>query len=515
MALKIILAIGAIFAHSISLGDSMRKFITTKGGVPTSFDPLNADSSENFHVALMMYLTPIELSVHDELRSTLLSEFSYDRTLNKMTWIVKDGPTFSDGSKITPEDVAFSVSRMAFSKPNFPVLQNIVGIGAWIASKNPLATFPPGIKIFGQKIIVSFDKPVRHPLARFVLTTFSVIPRKCVDLISNKLTCDTPVSSGYFRLQKKEQGGRSWVFERRKEYQELENKKLPDLLAIEFWSPESVIKNLPQLDSNTVIRTHESSYTPEDLSLLKMHTQQSTRNGSSFGCFNLNPKVKPFQELGCRKVFVDLFREQYQKLFQSSLPLESSLFTRLLPGYLQQSEFKKYEVKNRPDCLEKIKNNPPLYANLIGHNDFSLFHKTMVKVYEKLGVTNINPIEINTRKEMRELFLAGKISLFVSSSQFWELDPGGDLKMFLTPNMHPPLKFVTEDLQLQALVSQVDSTEDPIKNRKYFEDINLFIYDQALLNVYSHFQMLLIAKKGRDFNSLKYSLTITKPWDVF
>lgn len=514
MALKAVLLSGIIFTTPLAFGDSMQRFVTTKGGKPTSFDPLNADSSENFHAALMMYLTPIELSVNDELRSTLLSDFGYDPQTKNMTWVAKDGPTYADGSKITAEDIAFSVARMAFTRPTFPILRDIVGLKEWLASANPLTTFPAGIKVEGQKILIAFDRPARHPLARFVLTTFSVIPKKCVDLKTNKLSCEMPPASGYFQLKKREQGGSRWIFERRKEYTVLENKKLPDALSLEYWSPDEVMKNLPLSDKNTVIRTHESAYSPEDLKQLKSLTQQATRNGSSFGCFVINPHVEPFQDQSCRKVFVNLFREEYQKLFEATLPLESSLFTRLLPGYLPQSTFQKFEVKNSAECLERLQKHPPLFANLEGHSDFTLFHKTMLKVYDKLGIKNLEPVEIKERKEMRVLFMSGKIALFVSSSQFWELDPGGDLKMFLTPNMHPPLKFVIEDKRLQELVSKVDSTENPSENKKFFEDINRFVYDQTLLNVYSHFQMLLVSKKGHQLDPAKYSLTITKPWDV-
>jgi len=498
-----------------AFGDSVRRFVTTKGGKPTSFDPLHADSSENFHTALMMYLTPIELSINDELRSTLLSSFEYDPSRKTMRWVAKDGPKYSDGSKVTPEDIAFSVSRMAFTRPTFPILKDIVGLKEWLASPNPLSTLPSGITIKGQTIEIVFERNVRHPIARFVLTTFSVIPKKCVDLKKNELTCSLPPASGYYQLKSQEQSGSRFSFERRQDYAAVENKKIPDQISIEYWSPNEVMKNLPVIDEHTVIRTHESAYDPQNLTILKAKTQQSTRNGSSFGCFNLNPLVEPFQDVQCRRAFVNLFRKEYQKLYQSSLPLETSLFTRLLPGYLDQSNFPKLDVKNEFVCLEKMKNNPPIFASLVGHNDFTLFTQTMLNVYKSLGIADTKPVEIKERKEMRNLFLSGKIALFVSSSQFWELDPGGDLKMFLTPKMHPPLKFVTEDSHLQGLLSKIDSTESPLENRKFFEDVNRYVYEQSLLNVYSHFQMLLVTKKGNTLDPTKYSLTITKPWDVF
>lgn len=493
----------------------MLRFVNTKGGKPTSCDPLNADSSENFHVALMMYLTPIEISVSDELRSTLLSHFNYNFESRTMTWKARVGLTYSDGTEITPKDIAFSVSRMAFTRPMFPILRDITGLKEWLRSENPLATFPAGIKVLNQEILITFERPVGNPLSRFVLPIFSVIPERCVGSNSNKLSVEIPPSSGYFQLKKQEQDGHSWIFERRGEYEILENKKLPDIVTLEYWSSEKVMKNMPMSDENTVIRTHENAYSPKELKKMRECTEQGTRKGSSFGCFNINPHVEPFQDENCRKVFANLYRLEYERLYQSIIPLESSLFTKNISGYVKQSQFQKHEVNNYAECVDLIRKNPPLHAVLKGHSDSTLFNSTMLKVYERLGLSDIKPVEVTDRKEIAELFLNGKTTLFVSSSQFWELDVVGEIKMFFTPNMHPPLKFVTENLRLQELVSKLDVEGNIYDNQTTLEELNRLVFDQALLNVYSHFQMLLLSKKGHPLEAEKHSATITKPWDVF
>jgi ABC-type transport system substrate-binding protein len=107
-----ILALGALVIMKSELKNNLfgggYQYVITETGLPNSFDPLDADATQNLPVARMLYLTPLEASGDNQLQSEILESYKYDPATAKVTWMVKRGLTFSDGTEITPQDVAFA-----------------------------------------------------------------------------------------------------------------------------------------------------------------------------------------------------------------------------------------------------------------------------------------------------------------------------------------------------------------------------------------------------------------------
>ncbi len=186
----------------ISWGGGYR-YVLTNVEEPHSFDPLDADHTNNISTARMIYLTPLEVSDNDKLSSHILASFQYDEAANDATWIVKDGLLYSDNSPVTTEDVAFAVARMAYTRPGFPVIKYIKGLQEWIKSENPLQSYPEGIKVDGNKIEIEFNQAMSEPFYRFCLEIFSIIPKRCVDLKTNKIICDKIPTNGQYSIAHK------------------------------------------------------------------------------------------------------------------------------------------------------------------------------------------------------------------------------------------------------------------------------------------------------------------------
>lgn len=131
MNLRTLLPITGLFAAIVvvatlligpSKGNSMSTFVITETSKYTSLDPLDGDSSQNLPVVRMLFATPIEINADNTLESRVLESFAYDRSSKTIQWVVRSGVTFSDGSPITPDDVAFAVARMTFARPQFPLI---------------------------------------------------------------------------------------------------------------------------------------------------------------------------------------------------------------------------------------------------------------------------------------------------------------------------------------------------------------------------------------------------------
>jgi ABC-type transport system substrate-binding protein len=150
-------------------GDFLATFVITETGKFTSLDPLDGDSSQNLPVARMLYATPVEISSDNTLGSHVLESFEYNVEKKSIEWFVRNDLTYSDGSVISADDVAFAVARMAFSRPGFPVIRLIKGLKEWLRSDSPLKSYPEGIKISGNKIMIQLTEDYPHPQFRFCL----------------------------------------------------------------------------------------------------------------------------------------------------------------------------------------------------------------------------------------------------------------------------------------------------------------------------------------------------------
>ena len=168
----LVLILTTTFFCEIGMTNNQYQYIITNVGEPDSFAPLDGDKWQNMPLARMIYLTPIEISSEDELVSTILESFTYDQKKKKMEWTVKSGLTYNNGEKITVEDVVFSVLRMMYRMPLFPVIKNILGIDNWKKGPDPLNSLPEGIKVSRNNIEIFFNKKIKAPFFRFCLELF-------------------------------------------------------------------------------------------------------------------------------------------------------------------------------------------------------------------------------------------------------------------------------------------------------------------------------------------------------
>lgn len=315
-----------------SSGALMNTYVITETGRHSSLDPLDADSTQNLPVARMIYATPLEMGANERLTSSVLESFSYSTDKREIVWTVRKGLKFEDGKDMTAEDVAFSVARMAYARPRFPVIKEIEGVALWAQSKGALAGYPSGISVRGNVIRIKLSESVDHPLFRFALELFSVIPKSCVDLASNKLTCQRPPASGYYKIvDESEEGIR---FERRANVPAPDSAPRADIIRFRYYSPQQVLAGVPGVDESYVISGNETSFSAEEMSRFEKEYQVRNLPKSRFSELSLSPKSSAFQSADCRKLFLEKFRESLVESGMASHEVEASLTSKVLPGYL-------------------------------------------------------------------------------------------------------------------------------------------------------------------------------------
>ena len=484
------------------------RYVMTNAETPTSFDPLDADHSNNISMARMVYLTPLEPSAHNSLSSHILTEFSYNSSIRTISWMVKDGLFFSDHSPITVEDVAFAVVRMAYTRPKFPVLKHIAGLAEWREGKNPLQSTPKGIRVEGNKIEITFEKDVPNPLYRFCLELFSIIPKRCVDAKGNKIICDPiPTSGQYFISQKNE---KEWTFVKNRNL----NFKGPYQIVFDYWGNSNILERLNSIDQNTVVYSDDGTISLDEQKNLPKDFKMRVRSASRFVGLLMNPKAPSFKRPECRRAFGNLAVLAYAKT-NDTAP-QASLFARVIPGYLTPEQLRqrsKFAVlKDMERCRDDLKKTPLRWGVIkdIGHRKNR--EGVTQEIFRSLGVSVPRPLMLESYPQFYRAFVEGELDFITFGSGFWALDVAGDLQMLFTPNLHKALEFVAGDLRLQELIEE--AAQNP-KDDKAFAQVNQYLYDHALIRPYSHFKRFYLARNPNLLNNIPIGITFPAPWQLF
>lgn len=508
-ALALFIILGGFNLTTLEAKENTYTYIITETSVPTSYDPLDADQTQNLSAARMIYATPVEIDHQDKLSSLVLESFKYDSAKRTMEWIVKKGIVYSDGTQVTAEDIAFSVIRMAYTRPKFPVIENISGLSDWLSSKNALETSPKGIKIEGNKIEIQFSKETHHPLFRFCLELFSVIPKKCVDLKTNKITCSGIPSSGRYEMVSKTDS--EILFSSRKGFSANLN-----TIKFKYLPTEKLDQELEKLDGNTILAANEVMLPSPTIGKMKTDGKILYLPAARFALLMLNPDVGAFKDKQCRQVFSQAFRDSFKEITGERTLSESSIFTKILSGYmtdkeLKEKEFNKITNAQRESCLARFKKEKINWGYVESEKN-SEFVQAVSKALSKIGLADLAPTFFKNRKDMMDAYSDGRITIVTGGSGFWAHDPSGDLQMLFTPNLHKPLNFVTRDQKLQELIRDVVASPD---KKDAYRSVNQYLHDEAVVSVYTHVRRFYFSKNKSFLKNSQIGFSAPTPWQVF
>ncbi len=504
---------GAYTAYNHRKENPVATFVITETGKYTSLDPLDGDSSQNLPVARMIYATPVEINVDNTLVSSILDSYSYDSQTKVIRWIVRNDLKYSDGSKISVEDVAFSVARMAYTRPNFPLIKLIKGLTSWLQYPNPLKSFPEGIKVDGNTITIELMQDYPHPMFRFCLELFGVIPKACVNLETNKIQCASIPTSGYYEITS--DGNNEIQFRRRGGSSNLiHGKHYPNIIKFVYKSIQEAFAKDAVTDEGTVILSNESKFTREELKEIQSRLHVGFTPAAWFTILQLNPDIKPFDHADCRLVFAERFRQVYQKL-SGEKSIEASVFTKIITGYMEHLELQVSTTrpKEHTKCLEDLRNAPAVPWGFDKATASPLFVEAIKLTSQELEIKLTEPIQIKDRKDETDKFIGGKSAIMYGRTGFWALDPSGDIQMLFTPNLHKGLQHYWDDANLQALLGKV--VQDGQVDVATFKRINQYLYENAKFNVYSHIRRFYSSTNKNLVQTLPIGITSPAPWHLF
>lgn len=478
-------------------------YIVTETKGPDSFDPLNADKTQNISVMRMLFSTPLEVDSKNTLQSRLLSSFRYNREDNEILFEVREGQTYSDGSLITADDVALAIARTAYFWPKFPVIKDIEGVDSWIASQRGLRDLPKGISVTGNRISIKLVKENFNQLFRFCLELFSVVPSSCIDRDTGKMNCLQAPSSGYFSMRSKT--GDEIVFDRRNGQYMVEPIQF-ESIKFRFSSLKDACRT--DLKENEIISGVEIDFISSNCKTHLTPSQIHWMPSSRFSVLRFNPNVKPFDQSLARRFFAERVRKVLRKE-NSDLLVERGLFSRLLPGYLSNTELD-HEF---PDGLSSLFEGKRILLPKIASSGLGIVFNVVVKAAEDLGM-QISYIDEPSNDDLVRLFIEGKIPVIVGASGFWAQDPVGDISMWFTPDLHKTMHFAWQDAEIYRQIDGLERQLDASQVSAKLSMFNRYISEQSVLMPVLHFRRLFISSKNSSSLHLPQAVTSPAPWQL-
>lgn len=493
------------------------RFIIPNGILPDSFDPIEIDQFNNYFPGQMIYATPMSVSTKGELQSRLLQNFQYDQEKGKIFLTLKEGIFFTDDTPIHAEDIAFAISRLLFARTKFPVFKYIKGKEKWLAEEFPLKSFPEGIKINDNNIEIELTHPVVNPLFRLTMTVTSVIPKKCVDLQTNELKCDSIPGSGYYKEVSRTKEG---VHYKRREDLTFDSKNSPPQ-NISFLYPTvtDLRAYLKTLGDRDVIFVYDLDINHQDYLLFNKKYNFRRLGSAWFSGIVLNPAIEPFNDPSCRRLFLDEFYNAFSKLKRGPVVNSKSLFTKLVPGYLNDEDLTgtsslSEEIVKK--CQQKFKNKTFDWG-IRKKTTPSLVAETLGKVQKKLKI-QLNAPEIAPGSHSGwSSYKKKTIAFQTTHSGFWPLDPIGDIQMLFTPKLHEDYIDIWTDKDINSLISNLGAIRNKSEAPQIMEKINRTIYQKSIMSIFSHQSYSYISKYQANQADIigSFSLTVPYPWEIF
>lgn len=471
-----------------------------------SYDPLKADYARNIDTMRLLYATPLEMDTEGQYSSRVLEQFYFDSKENRIIFQMKSDVRYEDGSLITIDDIGMSIKRMMYSHSIFPVIKEIKGREEWLNSKNPLSTYPKGMKIDRTKGILEIflNKPVKSPLFRFSLELFSIIPSSCVDPFHNTLICERPPFSGRYKLSdniitKKNKKASFPVFIKF----DARAQNVPKQLWIAFMSPTRIVEYANDFNDKTVIKTNEIDIPNFQKETLVKKLKVYSGPKLLYSVMTLNPLSKTFDNKRVRQYFAMKLRES---VIDYGFQAEGSIFTNLLIGYIPLAELNKgippFSKKEESEILAHLRKYPPSFLKDQGTilHPFSYILSSTLK---KLEIHELKALETG---EYEDLWAKGLITLLAASCGFWPIDPSGDIRMVFTPGMH---RFVILDKEVSNLVGNMKSND-----KKSHEEFNRYIFEDSKMIITTNYSRIFFMSK-KISHYVAYGISGPQPWFFF
>jgi peptide/nickel transport system substrate-binding protein len=288
------------------------------GGEPDQLDPHKTSAYYSFEVLENVYDTLVEPNENLEVEPSIATDWTTSKDQLTWTFTIRDGVTFSDGSPLTAEDVAYSYNRIIDEELNSSY--------KFASTKSIKATDP-------QTLVIKQTEPTPNLLASLGgFKGMGIVEKENVESGDIK---NNPIGSGPFKVEQWRNGD-SIALVRNEEYWG----DPPPLDGVTFTFVKDPTVALQNLEGGEVQWT--DNLPPQQISSLEDsdEVELGTAPSSDYWYLALNEKREPFDDVNVRRAIAfALDREAIVKaakfgnatINQTAIPESSSWYFDYAP----------------------------------------------------------------------------------------------------------------------------------------------------------------------------------------
>ncbi len=169
------------------------------GAAPVAWDPRAMGDAESASVLAQVWEGLTALDSQARVQPALASDWEVSQDGHRLTFTLRPGITFSDGSPITADDVVSSWLRIidpVQPSPLSGLLTDVVGAASYMAGQASAADV--GIKAVGDTVVVDFTRPASWFPAAAASPTLAIVPPTLPDAAGGPVLPDGLVVSGAY-----------------------------------------------------------------------------------------------------------------------------------------------------------------------------------------------------------------------------------------------------------------------------------------------------------------------------
>ena len=370
--------------------------------------------------------------------------------------------------------------------------------------KEPLNSLPEGMKINGRELTIEYAEAVNYPLFRFTIPIFGIVPKVCVNLITNEFKCNPLVTSGRYKAD--DSNGKDIKFSPISTHLKLSE------ITFAFMPLKEALDRY-ESDENVVIHSFYFKKESEQLLIEKRENLQvKIQPKSRIVGMVINPTVVPFDDIICRQVFSDLYREAVKSEIISE-NVESSFWPAIGAGYISSNELharRTYTGFEREQCIRRISS-----SNLkIGISPDSNLSEGVKELLTNLGLLQ-KSVKFKDRVESFLEFENRDLAFTLFATGFWPIDPFGDAEILFSEKLNPVAWTVAKDEVLHGIVEKFSLPASPENRAFAARSLNQHIFDQSIFNIYGHNSFALASANTHALARYHETVSDTLPWQLF
>ncbi len=169
------------------------------GAAPVAWDPARMGDARSASILAQVWEGLTALDSEARVQPALAQDWEVSNDGHRLTFMLRPGITFSDGSPITAEDVVASWLRVidpVHPSPLSGLLTDVTGAAGYLAGT--LSADEVGIRAVGDTVVVDFDRPASWFPSAAASPTLAIVPSSVPDSAAGPVLPEGLVVSGAY-----------------------------------------------------------------------------------------------------------------------------------------------------------------------------------------------------------------------------------------------------------------------------------------------------------------------------